>query len=59
MITAKWLFKWKANRYERLVKAKTALAARVFRQREGVNYFENFAETPAMSCTLLLRITSS
>ena len=40
MISAKWVFTWKSNELGKVVRAKTRLVARGFRQVEGVDYFE-------------------
>ena len=37
-----------------MVRAKARLVARGFKQREGIDKFENFASTPATSCFRLL-----
>ena len=54
MISAKWVFTWKSNELGKVVRGKARLVARGFRQVEGVDYFEIFALTPALSCVRLL-----
>ena len=48
------MYTWKTIEHGRLVKAKARLVARGFGQREGVDYFETFAPTPASACIRLL-----
>ena len=37
-----------------MIRAKARLVARGFKQREGIDFFETFAQTPAASCFRLL-----
>ena len=37
-----------------MIRAKARLVARGFKQREGIDFFETFAPTPAVSCFRLL-----
>ena len=53
-VGSKWLFKWKQNRFGEVVKAKARLVAKGFSQREGIDYFETFAPTPAPSSIRLV-----
>ena len=54
MIDAKWVYTWKVDEHGRLVKAKSKLVARGFKQREGVDFSETFAPTVSSSCVRLL-----
>ena len=54
MIDAKWVYTWKVDEHGWLVKAKSRLVARGFKQREGVDFGETFAPTVSSSCVRLL-----
>ena len=48
------MFAWKLNEHGDVVRAKARLVVRGFKQREGIEFFETFAPTPASSCFRLL-----
>ena len=48
------VYSWKRNEYGWVVKAKSRLMARGFKQREEVEFSETFAPTVSSSCVLLL-----
>ena len=48
------MYGWKSNEICFATRAKTRLVARGCGQREGVDFFETFAPTPAASCIRLL-----
>ena len=50
MVSAKWVFSWKANEHGKVVKAEAPLVSRGFNRHSGVDYYETFAPTPAASC---------
>ena len=54
MIDAKWVYTWKGDEHGWVVKAKSRLVARGFKQREGVYFSETFAPTVSSSCVRLL-----
>ena len=54
MIDAKWVYTWKVDEHGWVVKAKSRLVARGFKQREGVDFGETFASTVSSSCVRLL-----
>ena len=54
VIDANWVYTWKVDEHERVVKAKSRLVARGFKQREGVDLSETFAPTVSSSCVRLL-----
>ena len=54
MIDAKWVYTWKVDEHGWVVKAKSRLVARGFKQREGVDFSETFAPTVSSSCVRLL-----
>ena len=54
MIDAKWVYTWKVDEHGWVVKAKSRLVARDFKQREGVDFGEIFAPTVSSSCVRLL-----
>ena len=58
MIPTKWVLSWKTDEHGRVTKAKARLVARGFSQREGIDYFETFAPTPAAGCIRLLAATA-
>ena len=55
MIDAKWVNAWKVDEHGWVVKAKSRLVARDFKQREGVDFSEMFASIVSSSCLRLLR----
>ena len=54
MIDAKWVYTWKVDEHGWVVKTKSRLVARGFKQREGVDFGETFAPTVSSSCVRLL-----
>ena len=54
MIDAKWVYTWKVDGHGWVIKAKSRLVARGFKQREGVDFGETFAPTVSSSCVRLL-----
>ena len=54
MIDAKWVYTWKVDEHGWVVKAKSKLVARGFKQREGVDFGETFAPIVSSSCVRLL-----
>ena len=54
MIDAKWVYTWKVDGHGCVVKAKSRLVARGFKQHEGVYFSETFAPTVSSSCVRLL-----
>ena len=58
MISAKWVLSCKTDEPGRVTKAKERLVPRGFNQREGIDYFETFAPTPAAGCIRLLSATA-
>ena len=55
MIDAKWVYTWKVDEHGWVVRAKSRLVARGFKQREGVYFSETFAPTVSSSCVRLFR----
>ena len=54
MIDAKWVYTWKVDEHGWVVKAKSRLVARGFKQRVGVDFSETSAPTVSSSCVRLL-----
>ena len=54
MISAKWVYSWKANELGHVVRAKARLVARGFAQREGLDFFETFSSCPSVASIPLL-----
>ena len=50
------MYTWKADEHRWVVKAKSRLVARGFKQREGVVFSETFAPTVSSSCVRLLSV---
>ena len=48
------MYTWKVDEHGWVVKAKSRLVARGFKQREGVDFGETFAPTVSSSCARLL-----
>ena len=53
-IDAKWVYTWKVDEQEWVVKAKSKLVARGFKQREVINFRETFSPAVSSSCVCLL-----
>ena len=58
MIDAKWVYTWEVDEHGWVVKAKSRLVARGFKQREGVYFSETFDLTVSSSCVRLLSVIS-
>ena len=56
MIDAKWVYTWKVDEHGWVVKAKSWLVARGFKQRKGVDFSETFSPTVSSSCVRLLSV---
>ena len=54
MIDAKWVYTWKTDEQGWILKAKSRLVARGFKQREGVYFGETFSPTLSSSCVRLV-----
>ena len=54
MIDAKWVYKYKLDEYGWVVKAKSRLMARGFKQCEGLDFSETFAPTVLSLCVIRL-----
>ena len=54
MIDAKWVYTWRVDKQGWVVKAKSRLVARGFKQREGIDFGETFAPTVSSFCVRLL-----
>ena len=54
MIDAKWAYTWKVDEKGWVVKAKSRLVARGFKQREGLDFGETFSPIVSSSCVRLL-----
>ena len=54
MIDAKWVNTWKTDEQGWIVKAKSRLVARGFKQREGIDFGERCAPTVSSYCVRLL-----
>ena len=52
---AKWVYTWKVDEHGWVVKPKSRLVARSFKQREGVDFSETFSPTLSSFCVRLLR----
>ena len=48
------MYAWKTNEFGQVVRAKARLIARVFFQREGVDYLETFSPCPCVPSIRLL-----
>jgi len=53
-VSSRWIYKWKTDSSGRVVKAKARLVAREFSQVEGIDYFDTFSPTPAMTSIRML-----
>ena len=56
MIDAKWVYKWKVDEHGWVVKAKSRLVARGFKQREEVDFSETFDLAVSSSSVHLLSV---
>ena len=54
VIDAKWVYTWKVDEEGSVVKAKSRLVARGFKQREGIDFGETFSPTVSSSYVRLL-----
>ena len=54
VIDARWVYTWKVDEQGWVVKAKSRLVARGFKQRKGIDFGETFAPTVSSSCVRLL-----
>ena len=54
VISARWMFAWKVDKYDNIVKSKARLVARGFSQVHTVDFLEIYAPTPAASSVKLL-----
>ena len=54
VVSAKWVFSWKANELGQVVKAKARLVARGFSQSYEIDYDETFAPTPSSSSVKII-----
>ena len=54
MIDTKWLFSRKSDGLGWVIKAKSSLVARGFKQREGIDFGKTFPPTVLSPCALLL-----
>ena len=52
------MFKWKVNQFDEVVRAKARLVAKGFSQKEGIDYFQTFAPTPASATIRLVVCTA-
>ena len=57
MIDARWVFKWKADKTGKIVKAKARFVAKSFKHKYGVDYLETFSPTANASMRLLVALT--
>ena len=54
VVDAKWVYTWKVDEQGWVVKAKSKLEARGFKQLEGIDFGETFAPIVSSSCVRLL-----
>ena len=54
VIDAKWVYTWKVDEQGWVVKPKSRLVARSFKQREGIDFGKTFSPTVSSSCVRLL-----
>ena len=54
MIDAKWVYTWKVDEHGWVIKAKSRLVARGFKQRGGVDFSETTVPAVSSSCVRLL-----
>ena len=54
MVDAKWLYSWKADELDRVVKSKSRVVAPGFKQREGIYFGDIFPPVVSSSCLRLL-----
>ena len=54
VVSAKWVYSWKANELEHVVRAEARLVARGFAQRESIEFFETFSPCPSVASIRLL-----
>ena len=54
VIDAKWVYTWKVDEQGWVVKAKSRLVTRGFKQREGIHFGEIFTPTVSSSCERVL-----
>jgi len=49
VVSTRWVFGWKVNKDDNVVKPKARLVARSFSQVHTVDFLETYASTPAAS----------
>ena len=54
VVSARWVFAWKVDKYGNIVKPKARLVTRGFSQVHTVDFLETYAPTPTASSVKLL-----
>ena len=53
-VSSRWVYKCKTDTFGRVIQAKARLVAKGFSQVHGVDYFDMFSPTPAMTSIRML-----